>query len=172
MYHRYLRRYIPSRSRPHPLLRRHCGLSVEFLTRRRYSRCSDLPRLYLLPLRFCPPFSVSRFRFASHSPIPVPVPCPYKSSQSLAFRKLATFSRWFFNTTHESVILILYLFTVQLPAFLCRILNKEPSGSTGTWRYCLFPDRAYLFWAHNSWIDFDRTCVRLTTDLGLDYSLR
>jgi hypothetical protein len=113
-----------------------------------------LPTLQCFPVSLRQPLSDS----------PVPVPCPYKSPQSLAFRKLATFSRRFFNTAHESVILVLYLFTVQLPAFSTRILNKKSSISRETWRYRLFSDRAYLFWAHKNWIDFDRTWIILRNE--------
>jgi hypothetical protein len=125
------------------------GLTTSFLV-----STTILPTIQCFPVSLRQPLSGS----------PVPVPCPYKSPQSLAFRKLATFSRRFFNATHESVILILYLSTIQLPAFIRRILNKNPSNSTGTWRYRLFPDRAYLFWAHNSWIDFDRTWIILRNE--------
>jgi hypothetical protein len=113
-----------------------------------------LPTLQCFPVSLRQPLSGS----------PAPVPCPYKSPQSLAFRKMATFSRRFFNTAHESVILVLYLFTVQLPAFSSRILNKKPSSLRETWRYRLFSDRAYLFWAHKNWIDFDRTWLILRNE--------
>ena len=125
------------------------GLTTLFLV-----STTILPTLQCFPVSLRQPLSDS----------PVPVPCPYKSPQSLAFRQLATFSRRFFNTAHESVILVLYFFTVQLPAFSTRILNKKPSSSRETWRYRLFSDRAYLFWAHKNWIDFDRTWIILRNE--------
>lgn len=113
-----------------------------------------------LPLLQC--FPVSLRQPLSDSPLPAP--CPYKSPQSLAVIKFSTFSRRCFTATHELVVRILHFVTFQLPSFTGRILNLDKLDSKGTWNRRLRPDNAYYYWAHRSWINFDRTWIRLRNE--------
>ncbi|KAF9472404.1 hypothetical protein BDN70DRAFT_844557 [Pholiota conissans] len=112
----------------------------------------------ILPTLQC--FTVSLRRPMSNGPIPLP--CAYKSPQSLAFRRLVTRSRRLFIFVHEFIIYTVYVVTIILP----QLLNLQTSFkvSDDTWKYRLFSYRAYLFWAHEHWLEFDRTFLILRNE--------
>jgi hypothetical protein len=158
----------PARSSPYPFLCRHCGLSVGSIASCCHPRGSigwnyyTIPRFYnnsanssVVP-RFAPAATLRQPRTSSPPTQITPIISIPKSGH--------IFTALFQHSPRLSVILVLYLFTVQLPAFSSRILNKKPSSLRDTWRYRLFSDRAYLFWAHKNWIDFDRTWLILRNE--------
>lgn len=94
------------------------------------------------------------------SNMPVPSPCPYKSPQSFGFRRLVTSSQSFFTWIHNRVVTLLYLLHGISPS----LGSGHKSPRSDGWRYRLLPTRAYLFWAHRNWRDFDRTWLILRNE--------
>ncbi|CAA7267108.1 unnamed protein product [Cyclocybe aegerita] len=90
----------------------------------------------------------------------VPSPCPYKSPQALIFRRLLTMSRRLFDLMHSASMSTKY----YLLFFDKSFLFAHRSLKIAAWRYRLFPDRAYLFWAQRTWVDFDRTWLILRNE--------
>jgi len=92
----------------------------------------------------------------------VPSPCAYKSPQSLVFRRLVTSSRRLFMFTHDIVVRMMY--TVQLGISSIPHIIVYKTRKAQVWRYRLAPHRAYWFWAHRDWINFDRTWLILRNE--------
>ncbi|KAJ3500850.1 hypothetical protein NLJ89_g9608 [Agrocybe chaxingu] len=90
----------------------------------------------------------------------VPSPCPYKSPQALIFRRLLTMSRRLFDLMHSASMSTKY----YLLFFDKSFLFAHRSLKIAAWRHRLFPDRAYLFWAQRTWVDFDRTWLILRNE--------
>ncbi|PPQ94931.1 hypothetical protein CVT25_004417 [Psilocybe cyanescens] len=126
------------------------GLTVSFII-----ATTALPTLQCFPVSLRRPLSNSS----------VPVPCPYKSPQSLAFRRLATFSPHVFKHAHDLIVRLIFWLTIHVPSLLNRLLLRGPYLDSGdTWRHRIFSNRAYLFWASQHWIEFDRTWLILRNE--------